>query len=314
MSIPKICAGIDIAKSSHDVCVRKGPERLSWSVATDQESLEKLARRLAELGVELVVLEATGGYELDCMIALQAGGLTVAKVNARHVREFARSAGQLAKTDRLDASILAVFGEKMRPRPSPLLDEKLMELRALRLRRRHLVDHRAAEKQRLKAPGNDTIVASIEEHIVFLGRQISAIEGRIEKLTRDSEAWSERARILRSMPGIGAVSVLAILADLPELGEANIKEIAALVGVAPLNRDSGAMRGRRSVWGGRAELRQTLYMAAETARRCNPRLKPFYERLRAAGKPHRVAIVAVMRKMLVILNAMVQEGREFMPA
>jgi len=311
MTIEKICAGIDAASQEHVICVWRETEKLSWSVRTDQESLAKLAQTLIAHGVELAVIEATGGYELSCIRALQGAGIAVARVNPRHVREFARADGTLAKTDHIDAGILARFGQKMAPRVLPPLDENIMELKTLALRRRQLVAARAVERQRLKTPGSDLIRDSIEDHIGYLTDQITTIDRVIEARIKACDTCCRRARILRSMPGIGAVNVHMISAELPELGQATKAQIAALVGVAPLNCDSGRMRGRRTIWGGRRELRESLYMAAQTARRCCPRLKAFYDRLREAGKPHKVAVIAVLHKMLTILNAMIRDGKEF---
>ncbi|MGI9408002.1 MAG: IS110 family transposase [Hyphomicrobiaceae bacterium] len=314
MTLQKICAGIDAASQRHDVCVWTETGWQSWSVRTDREGLDTLGEDLVRHGVELVVIEATGGYEVACIAALQAAGLAVARVNARHVREFARANGKLAKTDRIDAEILARFGEKMAPRVLPAVDENIMELKTLALRRRQLVEMRAVERQRLKGPQSAVIEDSLKAHIAFLSREIDCITRRIEALIEAGEKTRKQARLLRSMPGIGPVNAHTILTELPEIGTMTNRQIAALAGVAPLNRDSGAMRGRRAIWGGRAEVRKSLYMAALTACRCCTRLAKIYDRLRARGKAHKVALIAIARKMLMILNAMIRHDVAYQPA
>jgi len=297
--------GIDVSKATLDVCTSHGE---AWEAANDDPAMTALQERLSALEPVLIVLEATGGYELRAAAALSMAGLPVAVVNPRQVRSFARSLGQLAKTDRIDARILAAFAERVRPKPRPLPDEDTRELEGLITRRRQLVAMITAEETRL-AVAVPSMRKQIKAHIGWLRRQLAAVDAGIDGAVRRSPIWRAKDDLLQSVPGIGKTTARTLLALLPELGTLPEKQIAALVGVAPLNRDSGAFRGRRMVWGGRARVRTALYMAALVGSRHNPVLRAFYTRLRDAGKPAKVALVACMHKLLIMLNAMMRDGR-----
>jgi transposase len=296
--------GVDVAKGWLDVAVRPGGE--AWRVANDAAGLAGLAGRLGALGPTLVVLEATGGLELPAAAALAAAGLPVAVVNPRQVRRFAQAVGRLAKTDRLDAAVLAHFADAVRPEPRPLPDVAARELGALVARRRQLVEMLVQEKQRRRAAGG-RVGAAVQRHVRWLEDELAAADRELGGAVRASPAWREADDLLRRVPGIGPVASATLLAGLPELGALGHRQIAALVGVAPLNRDSGTLRGRRAAWGGRAPVRAALYMAALVATRRNPVIRARYARLLAAGKPKKVALVACMRKLLTILNAMLRD-------
>lgn len=253
----------------------------------------------------MIVLEATGGLEVPLTSALAAAGLPVVVVNPRHVRDFAKASGQLAKTDALDAQTLAQFAEVMRPTPRPLPDAQAQALAALLTRRRQLVEMLTAEKNRLRTAA-PPIRKSVRAHIAWLERELTHTDTDLAQAIRQSPVWQEKDGLLRSVPGVGSVLTTTLLANLPELGTLTHKQIAALVGVAPLNRDSGTLRGRRTVWGGRAQVRAVLYMGAIVAARFNPVIRAFYQRLRAAGKAKKVALVACMHKLLTILNAILK--------
>ena len=301
--------GIDV--SSQTLEVASSDQAKTWQLANDASGIEQLASQALALAPALVVLEATGGYEFEAACALQAAGLTVAVVNPRTARDFARAMGALAKTDALDARMLAAFARVLHQHPErerfvkPLADAELQQLQALVLRRRQLVQMLTAERQRLRL-AHAAARPSIERVIEFLKRELGDSEAEVAAHVQSHHA--ALAQALASVPGIGAASVAVLLAELPELGKLERRRIAALVGVAPLNRDSGQMRGQRSIWGGRADVRRTLYMATLTAVRHNPALKACYERLLAAGKRKKVALVACMRKLLTILNAIAKHG------
>lgn len=295
--------GIDVSKAWLDVGIRPSGE--SYRVANTEEGHQELLRRLTEAGPALVVLEASGGYHLAVVAALALGKIPVAVVNPRQVRDFAKATGKLAKTDTIDAKVLAHFADVVRPEPKPLPDEDTQVLQALVTRRRQIVEMITAEGNRL-TQSPKSIRANIEAHIEWLRRELKRSDDDIGKALRNSPVWVARENILRSAQGIGRVTTATLCCELPELGTLNRKQIAALVGVAPLNQDSGTMRGKRKIWGGRAAVRRVLYMAALVATRKNPVIKTFYQRLLAAGKPKKLALVACMRKMLVILNAMVR--------
>ena len=303
-------AGVDVSKDRLDVCLRwSEPEsherEEAFFVAYDDSGIDALLSRLLEEPTMLVVLEATGGFERAVVGALAAAGLSVAVLNPRQVRDFARATGRLAKTDRLDASILARFAEAVRPNPKPLPDREIRALQAIVARRRQLLGMIAAENNRLSSAAKP-VAKRIKVHIRWLEKELSRTEGNLEAAIESSPALGENEALLRSVPGVGPVLARTLLAGVPELGKLTHKRVAALVGVAPLNRDSGTLRGRRSVWGGRAEVRGALYMGALVAARRNPVVKEFYERLLAAGKPKKVALVACMRKLLSILNAVLK--------
>ena len=295
--------GIDVAKEMLDVALRPTGER--WRVEHDAAGLEQLLARLQAQAPALIVLEATGGLELELVAALAAAALPVVVVNPRQTRDFARATGRLAKTDALDAAVLAHFAEAVRPPQRPLSDAQTQTLRQLLTRRRQLVGMRVAEGQRLTRAGA-AVRPGIEAHLAWLEQQLSALEDELRQALQQSPVWRERDALLRSVPGVGEQLSLTLLAELPELGRLDRRQAAALVGVAPFNRDSGRMRGRRTIWGGRARVRAMLYMGALSASRHNPLIRAFYQRLLAAGKPKKVALTACMRKLLVILNAMLK--------
>jgi transposase len=304
MTTPATYVGIDVAKSWLDVAQR--PETSNVRVGNDTPGISGLVEELLTVQPALIVLEATGGLEVPLVAALVRAGLPAAVVNPRQVREFARATGRLAKTDAIDAGILAHFAEAMRPAPRPLPDEAGRELRALVMRRRQLVEMLTAERNRLARAG--VIRPEIQEHIRWLEAALHVLDAKTAERVEASPAWQKRESLYRSTPGVGPVLATVLLAELPELGRLNCKEIAALVGVAPLNRDSGLFRGRRKVWGGRVQVRSALYMGALVATRHNPTIRAFYQRLLGAGKPKKVALTACMRKLLTILNAMARSS------
>jgi transposase len=308
--LSQVFVGIDVAKVQLDIAFRPTGER--WVVANDDEGIATLVVRLQEIAPQLIVLEATGGYQRTVVAVLAAAGLPVVVVNPRQARDFAKATGQLAKTDRLDARALAHFADAVRPAPRPLPDAQTEELRALLARRRQLVAMRTAEQNRLgSAPPR--LQADIQAHITWLTERLAALDNDLDTTLRASPVWREREALLRSVPGIGPVCARTLLFDLPELGTLSRQRLAALVGVAPFHRDSGTLRGTRAVWGGRAQVRTVLYMSTLVAVRYNPVLKAFYERLRAAGKAAKVALTACMRKLLTILNAMVKHKTRWQP-
>lgn len=293
--------GIDVAKDGLEVAVL--PTGEGWQVRRDDAGLVSLAERLRGLQPVLVVLEATGGLEISLVAALAAAQLPVAVVNPRQVRDFARSTGRLAKTDRLDAQVLARFAQAVRPPVRPLPEGAAQEMAALVARRRQLVAMLVMEKNRWQqAP--ERLRPPIKEHIAVLERYIAQLDGELKAAVEASPVWRAQEEVLRSAPGVGPVLARTLLFHLPELGHLNRKQIAALVGVAPFNCDSGQWRGQRRVWGGRAAVRSVLYMATVAATRCNPVIRDLYRRLVAQGKPGKVAITACMRKLLTILNVM----------
>lgn len=305
MTAPACFVGIDVAKATLDVAVRPSGER--WSAPNDEAGISALVARLRPLAPALIVLEATGGFETATVAAVAAAGLAVVVANPRQVRDFARATGQLAKTDVLDAQVLALFAERVRPEPRPLPDEAARGLDALLTRRRQLLEMRTAEQNRLGfAPA--AVRRDITQHIHWLERRLRDVDSDLEQVIRTSPLWRAKEDLLRSVPGVGPVVSRTLLGELPELGTLTHKQIAALVGVAPRARDSGTLRGKRMVWGGRAPVRAVLYMGALVATRHNPAIRAFYERLRAAGKPAKVALVACMRKLLTILNAILRTG------
>jgi len=297
--------GIDVAKATLDVCIEPAGEYLQ--VANDEAGVKPLVRRLASLGDALVVMEATGGLELLAASHLAAAGLRVAVVNPRQVRDFARAIGQLAKTDRVDAGVLAAFARQVNPAVRPLKDEASLELQALLMRRRQLVDMRVQEKLRLER-AKGAVAKSILAHVRWLDKQVGQAEDDLGKKLSNSPVWRAKDSLLQSIPGVGAITSLTMLSRCTELGRLNRREIAALGGTAPLAHDSGKHRGKRFTWGGRADVRAALYMATISAMRFNPPLKAFAQRLKAAGKPTKVVIVACMRKLLTIMNAMLKSN------
>jgi len=303
MSDEPCFVGIDVAKAQLDIAVRPSGER--WAVPNDAGGVVTLVERLQALHPTLIVLEATGGLERVATAALATAGLPVVIVNLRQARDFARATGQLAKTDALDARALAHFADVIRPTPRPLPDAQTQALRALLGRRQQLIGMRTAEQNRL-AGTSERLTQDIEAHIAWLNARIATLDDDLETMLRASPLWRENDDLLQSAPGIGPVCARTLLLELPELGTLNRQQIAALVGVAPLNCDSGTLRGRRIIWGGRAHVRTVLYMGTLVATRYNPRIKAFYERLLAAGKVKKVALTACMHKFLTILNAMLK--------
>ena len=299
--------GIDVSKARLDVAVV--PRGESFSVPNDDEGAEKLVSRMRELDPALVLLEATGGLERRALARLATAGLRAMAVNPRNVRDFGRSLGKLAKTDRLDAVILARFAEAVRPEWRPMADEQTQQLQEHLTRRRQLVEMITAEKNRLLSVEDRGIRKQIKATIEWLEKQLNINEYDLEQAIKQSPVWREKADLLKSVPAVGRVTATTMIALLPELGTLTRKQIAALVGVAPFNRDSGTLRGRRAVWGGRAAVRSVLYMAALVGTRFNPALRAMYLRLIAAGKLKKVAVVACARKLLTILNAILRSGR-----
>jgi len=305
MTGPAVYVGIDVAQATLDVALLPSGE--TWQVANDEPGIRALLARLQPHAPTLIVLEATGGYERAAVAALATGGLPVVVANPRQVRDFARATGQLAKTDTLDAGILARFADRVRPAVRPLPEPMTQALAALLARRRQLLEMLGAERQRLSLAAA-SVRRSLTQHIAWLERQLGRVDDDLDALIQASPLWRAKDNLLQSVPGIGPVTSRTLLATLPELGRLSHKQIAALVGLAPLARDSGTLRGKRSVWGGRAPARTALYMAALVAARWNPVLKAFYIRLRAAGKPAKVALTACARKLLTIVNAMARSN------
>lgn len=301
-----VFVGIDVSKQRLDVHVRPSGEE--WSVGNDTKGHADLVRKLGELSPTLVVLEATGGYQAAVVAELGANGVPVAVVNPRQVRDFAKAKGRLAKTDAIDAAVLAHFAESIRPEPRPVPDELTLELHALVVRRRQLIDMRTAETNRLDTCRVEPVRRNIQKMINMLTKQIGKVDEDINKTIRSSPLWREREDLLASAIGVGTTTARTLLTQLPELGKLNRREIAALVGLAPYNNDSGQRRGLRSVRGGRAEVRSVLYMATVAAVRFNPQIRGVYERLLRAGKLKKVALIACARKLLTVLNAMMRSN------
>jgi len=302
--------GIDVAKIQLEFAHR--PSGATGRVPNDESGIAALVAQCQAAGAILIVCEATGGYEAAVVAALATASLPVVIANPRQVRDFAKATGQLAKTDAIDAQILALFAERVRPEPRVLPDAAAQALTAFLTRRRQLVEMLVAERNRLllAAPA---VRRDLQQHIRFLERRLREADDDLHTAVKSSPVWRVRDDLLQSVPGVGRVVSLTLLAELPELGRLSHKQIAALVGVAPLNRDSGTLRGKRLVYGGRAPVRAVLYMAALVASRRNPVIRAFYERLRAAGKPAKLALTACMRKLLTILNAMARSGTPWHP-
>lgn len=301
---PKVSVGIDVSKNTLDIAIHETGE--TWSSNNDSRGCEVLATKLKQLKAASIVLEATGGFETLVTATLAAADLPVIVVNPRQVRDFAKATGQLAKTDALDCRILAHFAAAIAPPVRPIKSAETQHLEALLARRRQIVEMLVAEKNRLANHRDRAVVKDLNAHIVWLERRLKASDDELQRVLKTSPAWRERDDLLRSVPGVGPVLSLTLLAQLPELGQLNRREIAKLVGVAPFNWDSGQWRGSRHIWGGRATVRSPLFMATLCAIRINPTIKYFYRRLIAAGKAPKVAITACMRKLLTILNVMVK--------
>lgn len=304
--------GIDVGKETVAIAVH--PTGDAWTSATTEAAIAALVTRLQGLSPHLVVMEATGGYELPVAAACAGAGLPVAIVNPRQVRAFAQATGQSAKSDSIDAHVLARFGAQLQPPVRPIADAATQALAALVARRRQLIEMLGAEQRRLAQATTNVVRRDLRNHIRWLERRITDVTGEMDDAIQASPVWRVHEDLLRSVPGVGPATARTLLAELPELGQLTRRQISALVGVAPFTRESGKWRGRRSIWGGRRTVRATLYMAALVASRSNPPLAAFYRRLIAVGKPAKVALVAVMRKLLTILNAMMKHQTPWTPA
>lgn len=303
--------GIDVASKSLDVFVSSNQRHHTATNST--KGYKKILKHLPQPGTCLIVMEATGSCQRPVAMALLEAGHCVAVVNPRQVRCFAQGIGIMAKTDKIDAKILARYAELVRPRTMEKPRENQMKIEDLVARRRQLMDFRTAESNRYKQSRQASVCKSIEQMIKCLNDQIATIDKQIESLIESDETWNAQAELVKSVPGVGNGMAVAIAANLPELGRLNRREIAALVGLAPFNRDSGQFRGKRSIQGGRPQIRRILYMAALSARDCNPVIREFAQRLAAQGKATKVVLVACMRKLLVILNTMVKNHTHWNP-
>lgn len=305
MSEPKVFVGIDVSGDELEVCVL--PEGRTWHTTNDDKGIEGLAKELRALGPAVIVMEGTGGLEVDAATGLSATALPVAVLNPRWIRDFAKSMGVLAKTDSLDAKVLAQYAQRMRPEPRAPKDEDTQQLDALVKRRRALNKMLTAEKNRLKR-AHKIEEPNIRAHIEWLKKSIKEIQKELERRIEKSPLWHQKYEILCSVPGVGPVLATTLLADFPELGRLNRRQSAALAGVAPFNCDSGRFKGQRRIWGGRAAVRTALYMSILSAISHNPVIKRFYRRLTANGTMSKVAMTACMRKLLTILNVMIRRG------
>jgi transposase len=293
--------GIDVSKAHLDVYLR--PVGLAFQVDNSPSGIAALIEKLGAFPVRLVVLEATGGYEQEAFVRLNAAQIPTVRINPRQARDFAKATGKLAKSDRIDAGSLAHYAQAIQPQVRPVPDEATRQLQALVDRRRQVVEMLVAEENR-RAISHPPVLERIQAHITWLKQELDDLNNQLQQAVQAHPHWQQQNEWLLSVPGVGPVLSTTLLADLPELGHLDRKKIAALVGVAPFNRDSGLMNGKRVVWGGRGTIRRTLYMATLAARRCNPVIKAFFERLIEAGKPFKVAMIACMRKLLTILNAL----------
>lgn len=303
--------GIDVSKSTLDVCIDSDPKTMH--VDYDDKGIKAICTRLKSENPTLIVMEATGGLEMRLACELAALGLNVAVINPRQARDFAKATGRLAKTDRVDAAMLAAFAKAIRPQARPLKDEHTRELDDMVSRRRQLIDARVQETLRLGTAATKLLQKSLKAHIAWLDKRIAEIDQDLSKRLRTSEVWRAKDDLLQSIPGVGSVTTVTMLAKCPELGELNRREIAALTGVAPMANDSGKHHGKRFVWGGRSDVRAVLYMATVSAIRCNRVIQIFANRLKEAGKPTKVVIVACMRKLLTIMNTMLKNNAPWNP-
>jgi transposase len=307
----EVFVGIDVSKESLDVFI--DASALALHVTYDDEGLQTVLKQVQAATPTLIVLEATGGLETRLACELGAAGLPLAVINPRQARDFAKATGKLAKTDRVDAQVLAAFAKAIRPQVRPIKDEETRTLDELVSRRRQLIAMRVQETLRLPTASSKPMLKSLKAHIAWLQKRIDDVDIDLTHRLRTSDLWRTKDDLLRQIPGVGAVTTTTLLAKCPELGSLDRRQIAALVGVAPLANDSGKHRGKRFVWGGRADVRAVLYMAAVTAMRCNAVIKAFAQRLKQAGKPPKVVIVACMRKLLTIMNAMVKYNTPWNP-
>jgi len=303
--------GIDVSKSTLDVSIEPIGQMLH--VAYDDVGINQIVVCLKDVVPTLIVLEATGGLEVRIATELASKGLPVSVINPRQARDFAKATGQLAKTDQVDATMLAAFAKAIRPQVRPLKDEETCALNDMVSRRRQLIDMRVQETLRLGTATSKPLQKNLNKHIAWLDKQIAEIDHDLSNRLRNSDVWRAKDDLLRSIPGVGSITTLTMLAKCPELGTLNRREIAALTGVAPLANDSGKHRGKRFIWGGRADVRAVLYMAALSAMRCNEQIKIFAVRLKKAGKPSKVVIIACMRKLLTIMNAMLKNNAPWNP-
>jgi transposase len=306
-----VFVGIDVSKDRLDVHIL--PTGEAFTVARHEDDVVRVSQQLAALSPVLVVLEASGGYEVAVTAALAIAGLPVVVVNPRQIRDFARAAGQIAKTDRLDARVIALFGERMRPEVRPLPDTDARTLADLVARRRQIVDMITAESNRTHQ-ARDDIRHRIDAHLTWLRTELERLDRDLDDAVKGCPAWRAAEKLLASVPGVGPTTARTLLAELPELGRLDRRQIAALAGLAPFSRDSGVMKGRRTVWGGRASVRSALYMAALVASRRNPVIRAMYQRMRAAGRPAKLVLTACMRKLLTILNAILRDRQEWKSA
>jgi transposase len=312
ISSPQAFIGIDVSQSSWDVHIL--PQGSSFSIRVDDGASERLLEKLGDSAGALVVVEATGGVERAVVAALLDAGWTVAVVNPRCIRDFAKALNRLAKTDRIDAQTIAEFACRVQPRPTQKIPENQQRLDALVTRRRQLVGLRSMEQTRKHQAADRLAKRSIDMTIRFLDRQVNEIDQAIAKLIDADDQWRAKRDVIQSVPGVGPITSAALVAELPELGQLNRQEIAALAGVAPFNHDSGQLRGQRRIRGGRAAVRKTLYMAAFVAKRCNPTIRTFANRLHHAGKPFKVVLTACMRKLLTILNTLIRTKTHWNPS
>jgi transposase len=306
----QVSVGIDVAKATLDLHVL--PSGQTQTLPNVKAGYEQLKQLLPDPANCLIVLEATGGFEREVVAELIDAGYRVAVINPKRARDFARALGLAAKTDRIDAHVLALFAEKVQPAPSEKTSEKQAEIQQLVARRRQLIDLKTQESNRWDVTHVKAAKKSIQAVINTLEAEIRGIEKIIESLVEADDEWRNKAQLIESVPGLGGVTATTVLADVPEIGKLNRQQISALVGLAPYNRDSGAMKGKRTISGGRKSVRSVLYMAAMAARRCNPVIKAFADRLAQHGKPFKVIITACMRKLVVILNSILKSGRPWM--
>ena len=306
------CVGIDVSKDRLDVHLRPSGE--AFAVARDGKGLEQLVERLVALDPALIVVEATGGFETTVAAALAGAGLPLAVVNPRQIRDFARALGKLAKTDAIDAEVIALFAEKVRPEPRPLASQEAQALGELVARRRQIIEMIGAEANRRRQAADKRLAKKIGRHVVFLEKELADVDADIDAGVRGSPVWREKENLLTSVPGVGPITARTLIAELPELGRLDRRKLAALVGVAPFNRNSGKWRGHRMIGGGRSSVRTALYMAALVASRCNPVISATYQRLVARGRPKKVALVACLRRLLTILNAILRDKQPWQTA
>jgi transposase len=311
MHSESVFVGIDVSKDQLDIAIRPGEVRFRES--NNDSGIQALIARLLSLKPQLILLEATGGYEILAAASLRQAGLPAHIINPRQVRDFARSSGRLAKTDKIDAAVLAHFAQALKPSLRPWPDEQQQELAALMSRRRQLVEMLVMEKNRLAMTFSPRVRRSLQTNLQSLKEQLKELEQDLDDFIRQSLIWLEKDQLLQSVPGVGPLTSQSLLAWVPELGTLNRKKIAALVGLAPFNRDSGQMRGKRTIWGGRARVRPPLYMATLAACRVNPAIRAFYLRLLAVGKSKKLALTACMRKLLTILNAILKQQQPWCP-